>query len=456
VLKVTFQGRTLFAMTSVQEKNTFLHVKEDDPDDEGLGQRPRAVTDSILNLGADEEEDEADDGQPLDETDGPDYAMLDPNLSFTSQRTYFSSFDSFDNPYPHQLPPWMQGMQPNMPGLPLMPPPPQQNSDSPRFLPMPSMPGATDKDPADMMAAHAAGAPSAEQSMAKLAQLEQERNKLDQEMMKLRLEVQQAHLKGAQPSVDAWGMPPGAPMMPGMGGYGGPQMPYGMPPPGYGWGPGPAEYGAAEYWGMGAGGPMAAGGPQRNAKKGNKSNSAASNDSGNGASNKSAAKKAAGCKVPENECTTTMLRNLPNNLTKVQLLELLDSYDDLKGKYDFVYLPMDFQRTAGLGYAFVNWVDNASAKAAWAHFQGFTGWAMKSEKICEVAWGDPLQGRDAHIDRYRNSPVMHEDVQDEYKPVLFENGKQVPFPGPTKKIRPPRLKSSSKSAGAPANSAFPD
>merc|ERR1712026_538534 len=26
--------------------------------------------------------------------------------------------------------------------------------------------------------------------------------------------------------------------------------------------------------------------------------------------------------------------------------------------------------------------------------------------MCEVSWGDPLQGLQAHIDRYRNSPVM--------------------------------------------------
>ena len=39
---------------------------------------------------------------------------------------------------------------------------------------------------------------------------------------------------------------------------------------------------------------------------------------------------------------------------------------------------------------------------------------MSSQKVCEVCWGNPLQGLGAHIVRYRNSPVMHQSVPDEY------------------------------------------
>ena len=38
-------------------------------------------------------------------------------------------------------------------------------------------------------------------------------------------------------------------------------------------------------------------------------------------------------------------------------------------------------------------------------------------------WSHPYQGLDAHIERYRNSPVMHEDVPDEYKPM---SGPRIP------------------------------
>jgi len=143
--------------------------------------------------------------------------------------------------------------------------------------------------------------------------------------------------------------------------------------------------------------------------------------------------------VEESERTTVMLRNLPNDYTRNMLLELLDN-EGFEGRYNFVYLPMDFKRMAGLGYAFVNMETPEDAMEAWKHFDGFKQWTLQSMKVCEVAWGEPLQGLEQHIDRYRNSPVMHEEVDENFKPVLLNKGQRIPFPGPTKRIRPPRMK----------------
>jgi len=141
----------------------------------------------------------------------------------------------------------------------------------------------------------------------------------------------------------------------------------------------------------------------------------------------------------EVERTTVMLRNLPNDYTRDMLLELLDSAG-FCGLYDFVYLPVDFKRWAGFGYAFVNFVSNADAQAATTHFHGFKDWVVGSVKVCEVCWGEPLQGLAAHLDRYRNSPLMHELVPDNVRPVLFRSGQRIPFPAATKRIRHPRTK----------------
>jgi len=121
------------------------------------------------------------------------------------------------------------------------------------------------------------------------------------------------------------------------------------------------------------------------------------------------------------------------------LLELLDSHG-FYGQYDFIYVPMDFKRSAGLGYAFVNATTSAAAERIFANMQGFTGWQFCSSKVLEVAWGEPLQGLAAHVDRYRNSPVMHSDVSDKFKPLLFQYGVRIPFPLPTKRIQKPRVK----------------
>lgn len=132
-----------------------------------------------------------------------------------------------------------------------------------------------------------------------------------------------------------------------------------------------------------------------------------------------------------------MLRNIPNDYTRKLFLELLDSHG-FAGKYDLVYLPIDFARRSSLGYGFVNFVNQAHAEEAKACMEGFTEWKVQSSKVCQVCWGEPLQGLEAHIERYRNSPVMHHDVADECKPVIFMNGVRATFPAPTRRVRAPR------------------
>lgn len=136
---------------------------------------------------------------------------------------------------------------------------------------------------------------------------------------------------------------------------------------------------------------------------------------------------------------TLMLRNLPNNYTRTMLLSLLDT-EGFSGQYDFVYLPIDFKSHASLGYAFVNLNTIEVAESCWKVFEGFNKWVVPSQKVCSVNWSTPFQGLDAHVERYRNSPVMHEHVPDEYKPMLFSGGTRLPFPPPTKKIRAPRIR----------------
>lgn len=138
----------------------------------------------------------------------------------------------------------------------------------------------------------------------------------------------------------------------------------------------------------------------------------------------------------QSELTTLMMRNIPNDYTRSMLLDLLDSMG-LAGKYDFLYLPMDFGKMAGLGYAFVNFVSHADADLARHTLHGFNQWKIQSQKVCAVCWGQPLQGFNAHIERYRSSPVMHKDVPDECKPIILQGGVRVAFPQPTKRVRYP-------------------
>jgi len=134
--------------------------------------------------------------------------------------------------------------------------------------------------------------------------------------------------------------------------------------------------------------------------------------------------------------TTLMLRNLPLDYTRDMLLHLLDM-EGFAGKYDFIYLPVDFKTRSGLGYAFLNVVSATEAELVHVSLDGFNDWVMPSNKVCAVEWSTELQGLEAHIGQWKNSAVMHRSVPDEFKPAIFNDGVQVAFPRPTKRLKKP-------------------
>lgn len=135
--------------------------------------------------------------------------------------------------------------------------------------------------------------------------------------------------------------------------------------------------------------------------------------------------------------TTLLIRNLPNNMSREMLMDLLDA-QGFAGCYDFVYLPIDFQRRAGFGYAFVNCTTPANAQRMMDHFHHFSNWSSSSStKVCEVCWCQHSQGFNSQVQRFRNNTVMHASVPDEFKPIVLKNGVRKPFPPPTRTIDPP-------------------
>lgn len=140
--------------------------------------------------------------------------------------------------------------------------------------------------------------------------------------------------------------------------------------------------------------------------------------------------------------TTVILRNLPEECTISILLETLD-IEGFAGAYDFVYVPRDFTSGASCLYALINLTDHALSAQFVQHFQGFNKWAVPgdaSQECTEASWSTTQQGLEAHIQRYRNSPVMHAGVSDQCKPVLFRKGRQIAFPPPTVRIKAPRVR----------------
>ncbi|CRG88745.1 Meiosis protein mei2 [Talaromyces islandicus] len=129
--------------------------------------------------------------------------------------------------------------------------------------------------------------------------------------------------------------------------------------------------------------------------------------------------------------TTIMLRNIPNKVDLSLLKTIID--ETSFGKYDFMYLRIDFANNCNVGYAFINFedpidiIDFVQARA------GRTWNCFNSDKVAEVSYAT-IQGRDCLVQKFRNSSVMLEDPS--FRPKLFYTGKgplagtEEPFPGP--------------------------
>jgi hypothetical protein len=129
--------------------------------------------------------------------------------------------------------------------------------------------------------------------------------------------------------------------------------------------------------------------------------------------------------------TTVALQGIDKNYTRQKLLLMLDE-EGFERCYDLVYLPVDFVTQTSLGYALVNLTSVDIAARFYAHFDELT--------VLAVSWSDVIQGLLPCVEWYRNSPVMHATVPDDFKPVLFADGVPVPFPPPTQPITAPKLR----------------
>jgi len=130
--------------------------------------------------------------------------------------------------------------------------------------------------------------------------------------------------------------------------------------------------------------------------------------------------------------TTVVIRKIPSHWTRDQLTQHLNACG-FAGQYDFLYLPIDFAKGRNFGYAFVNLVSMESAERIVAELDGLS-WSEPGEGHAVVNWS-LTQGLDLHIERYRNSPVMHDMMQDECKPIVLQGGVRVDFPQPTRKVQ---------------------
>ncbi|KAB5570434.1 RNA recognition motif 2-domain-containing protein [Coniochaeta sp. 2T2.1] len=132
--------------------------------------------------------------------------------------------------------------------------------------------------------------------------------------------------------------------------------------------------------------------------------------------------------------TTIMLRNIPNKVDQAMLKSIVD--ESSWGKYDFMYLRIDFANDCNVGYAFINFVDPLDI-IDFVQARDHQRWnCFKSDKVAEISYAT-IQGKDCLVQKFRNSSVMLEPPH--YRPKLYYTlngpnsdlaGEEEPFPGP--------------------------
>jgi len=123
--------------------------------------------------------------------------------------------------------------------------------------------------------------------------------------------------------------------------------------------------------------------------------------------------------------TTLMIRNIPSKLSQQELvMELKDL--GFAGTFDFLYIPMDKNTSANVGYAFVNFVEPASANKCMERFQNhcFTRCRRGSARVASVSVAH-LQGLEKNLQHYENSAVNMSKQTKRRPLVLTSIGKIV-------------------------------
>lgn len=104
--------------------------------------------------------------------------------------------------------------------------------------------------------------------------------------------------------------------------------------------------------------------------------------------------------------TTLMLRNIPNRYTQQDLMAELDGLGFHNGCYDFLYLPVDNGTLSNVGYAFLNFVEEATAQRCKVAFQGhrFRRQGLTPGKVASVSVAH-IQGLEANLRHYERAAV---------------------------------------------------
>jgi len=97
---------------------------------------------------------------------------------------------------------------------------------------------------------------------------------------------------------------------------------------------------------------------------------------------------------------------------------------EFAGKYDLIYLPLDYFNNCNLGFAFINFVESYHILSFYDMFRGKKWRRFNSEKICELAFAK-FQGKKQLIAHFEKGSVMNFEAEDK-KPLILTTPNPLP------------------------------
>jgi len=118
----------------------------------------------------------------------------------------------------------------------------------------------------------------------------------------------------------------------------------------------------------------------------------------------------------EEEFTTLMIRNLPHDLTQMDLIAELDE-NGFEQAYDFLYMPSNFCSGRGKGYAFINFTQQAAARQFVAEWHKGVRFGAGRDRGGLSISAAAVQGREANIKKW-DVPRMRRVKNPNFRPLI--------------------------------------
>ena len=116
----------------------------------------------------------------------------------------------------------------------------------------------------------------------------------------------------------------------------------------------------------------------------------------------------------------------PRNVDRAMLMEFLER-QGLLFQIDCLYLPIQIRNNMNNTYAILGFTSPVVARKC-MDMSGVVSWGTDAAHVVAVEPAIKFSDCESFIARFRNSPMMHNLVPDEFKPILLRDGVRIPFP----------------------------